>query len=155
MVRSEPGDFLLGRFFLYTFFNSIVLFRWSISPSVKFGSLCHSRNHWISLLLPNWWDFPGDANGKESAYQHRRHKKSGFDTWVRKIPWRRAWQSTPVLLPGESNGQRSQIGGHGVFHKGTGSDHSLEWESDSVIWGRMLCFAFFVSLTHKLILMDF
>ena len=30
-----------------------------------------------------------------------------FDPWVRKIPWRRAWQSTPVFLPGESHGQRS------------------------------------------------
>ena len=26
----------------------------------------------------------------------------GFDPWVGKIPWRRAWQPTPVLLPGES-----------------------------------------------------
>ena len=25
----------------------------------------------------------------------------------RKIPWRRAWQPTPVFLPGESHGQRS------------------------------------------------
>ena len=25
-----------------------------------------------------------------------------FDPWVRKIPWRRAWQPTPVFLPGES-----------------------------------------------------
>ena len=27
--------------------------------------------------------------------------------WVKKIPWRRAWQPTPVFLPGESHGQRS------------------------------------------------
>jgi len=33
--------------------------------------------------------------------------KRGFDPWVRKIPWRRAWQPTPVFLPGESHGQRS------------------------------------------------
>ena len=26
---------------------------------------------------------------------------------IRKIPWRRVWQSTPVFLPGESQGQRS------------------------------------------------
>ena len=26
----------------------------------------------------------------------------GFDPWVRKIPWRRAWQPTPVFLPIES-----------------------------------------------------
>ena len=30
-----------------------------------------------------------------------------FSLWVGKIPWRRAWQSTPVFLPGESHGQRS------------------------------------------------
>ena len=24
------------------------------------------------------------------------------ETWVRKIPWSRAWQPTPVFLPGES-----------------------------------------------------
>ena len=29
-----------------------------------------------------------------------------FDSWVGKIPWRRAWQPTPVFLPGESHGQR-------------------------------------------------
>ena len=32
------------------------------------------------------------------------------ETLVRKIPWRRAWQPTPVFLPGESNGQRSLVG---------------------------------------------
>ena len=25
-----------------------------------------------------------------------------FDPWIGKIPWRRAWQPTPVFLPGES-----------------------------------------------------
>ena len=29
--------------------------------------------------------------------------------WVRKIRWRRAWQPTPVFLPGESHGQRSLV----------------------------------------------
>ena len=28
------------------------------------------------------------------------------DVWVGKMPWRRAWQPTPVLLSGESDGQR-------------------------------------------------
>ena len=27
-----------------------------------------------------------------------------------KTPWRRAWQPTPVFLPGESRGQRSLVG---------------------------------------------
>ena len=30
-----------------------------------------------------------------------------MDLWVRKIPWRRVWLPTPVLLPRESHGQRS------------------------------------------------
>ena len=34
----------------------------------------------------------------------------GFDSWLRKIPWRRKWQPTPVFLPGESHGQRSLEG---------------------------------------------
>ena len=29
---------------------------------------------------------------------------------IGKIPWRRAWQPTPVFLPRESNGQRSLAG---------------------------------------------
>ena len=28
-------------------------------------------------------------------------KRLGFDPWVEKIPWRKAWQCTPVFLPGE------------------------------------------------------
>ena len=33
-----------------------------------------------------------------------------FDCWVGKIPWRRKWQLTPVLLPGKSHGQKSLVG---------------------------------------------
>ena len=33
-----------------------------------------------------------------------------FDPWVRKIPWRREWHPTPVLLPGESHGESSLVG---------------------------------------------
>jgi len=39
-----------------------------------------------------------------------RHKRCRFNPWVRKIPLRRAWQPTPVFLPGESHGQRSLAG---------------------------------------------
>ena len=51
--------------------------------------------------------FPGSSSDKEPICQCRRHKRHGFNPWVRKIPWRRKWQLTPVLLPGESHGQRS------------------------------------------------
>ena len=37
-------------------------------------------------------------------------RRCGFDSWVGKIPWRRAWQPTPVFLPGEPQVQRSLAG---------------------------------------------
>ena len=39
-----------------------------------------------------------------------RLKRRGFDPWVGKIPWRRAWQPTPVFLPEESHGERTLAG---------------------------------------------
>ena len=36
-----------------------------------------------------------------------RSKRPRFNPWVGKNPWRRAWQPSPVFLPGESHGQRS------------------------------------------------
>jgi len=37
-------------------------------------------------------------------------QETRFDPWFGKIPWRKAWQPTPVLLPGEFHGQRSLAG---------------------------------------------
>ena len=51
---------------------------------------------------PSWW-----LRGEESACQCRRH---GFNPWVEKLPWRRKWLPTPVLLPEEFHGQRSLEG---------------------------------------------
>ena len=62
------------------------------------GPSCHFH------LIP---DFPGGTSGKEPACQCRRHKRHGFNPWIGKIPWRRAWQPTPVFLPREFHGQRS------------------------------------------------
>ena len=51
--------------------------------------------------LPRW------LSSKESACWCKRHR---FNPWVRNIPWRRAWQPTPIFLPRESHGQRSLAG---------------------------------------------
>ena len=37
-------------------------------------------------------------------------RRPQFNSWVRKIPWRRTWQPTPVFLPGKSHGQRNLEG---------------------------------------------
>ena len=44
---------------------------------------------------------PDGAIGKEPACQCRRLKRHGFYPRIRKIPWKRAWQLTPVFLPGK------------------------------------------------------
>ena len=54
------------------------------------------------------WGFLGDTSGKRHACQCRGRKRQ-FQSQVRKVPWRRAWQLSPVFLPGES-GQRSLVG---------------------------------------------
>ena len=54
--------------------------------------------------------FPGGASGKEHTCQCRRHKRHGFSRLVEKIPWRRAWQPTPIFLPGESHWQKNLVG---------------------------------------------
>ena len=88
-------------------------------------SLVNPPAHWLFPLSPLFWYwagewrlcfwfqllcFPGGASDKESACQCRRHKRYRFEPWVRKIPWRRKWQPTPVFLPVEFHGQRSLAG---------------------------------------------
>ena len=65
----------------------------------------------LSLLCScNSLGLQGGAVIKNLPANSRRRKRCEFDPWVGKIPWRRAWQPTPVLLPGESHGQRSLVG---------------------------------------------
>ena len=59
----------------------------------------HFSLKWTHSILRG---FPGSTSGKESAQQCRRHKGHSFNPCIRKIPWRRAWQPTPVFMPGES-----------------------------------------------------
>ena len=53
-------------------------------------------------------EFPGGASDKESACQYRKTWRCRFDPWVRKIPWRKKRQPTPVFLPGKSH-QKSLV----------------------------------------------
>ena len=59
----------------------------------------HKHKHRMELL---WW-----LSDKESTCQCKRHR---FNPWIGKIPWRRKWQPTPLLLLGKSHGQRSLVG---------------------------------------------
>ena len=44
-------------------------------------------------------------------------KRLGFGPSVRKIPWRRKWQPTPLFLPGEFHGQGNLVGYSPGGHK--------------------------------------
>ena len=57
--------------------------------------------------LPNsLLDFSSGSDGKASAYNVG---DLGSIPGSGKIPWRRQWQPTPVLLPGKSHGRRSLV----------------------------------------------
>ena len=65
---------------------------------IALNTLCHYFFFFFLMLLeysclrlPRW------LSGKESSCQCRRSKRCGFNPWVGKIPWRRAWQ--PIFLP--------------------------------------------------------
>ena len=58
----------------------------------------HEHNVELKKQVEEDQGFPGGASGKELTCQYRRYKRRRFDPWVRKIPWRRAQQPTPVVL---------------------------------------------------------
>ena len=63
-----------------------------------------------------------------------------FDPWVGKIPWRRKWQSTPVLLPGKSHGQMSLVGYSPRGHR----------ESDMTEWLHFTSWHFYSKYSFKM-----
>ena len=77
----------------YSFHNFSVVFHCSVFISNRAWNSFH-----LALVV------------KEPTCRCRRCKIWGFDPWVGMIPWRRAWQPTPVFLPGEVHGQRSLAG---------------------------------------------
>ena len=66
--------------------------------------------------IPSDLAFPGSTVIKNLP-ANAGDMRCGFDSWVGKIPWRRAQNRSPVFLPGESHGQRS-LGGYSPWgHK--------------------------------------
>jgi len=56
------------------------------------------------------WGFSWWCSIKEFTCDTEDAGDLGFNPWVEKISWRRAWQPTPAFLPGESHGLRSLVG---------------------------------------------
>ena len=134
MLQKEKPDnlhldyFLITRLFLYYW----KLWIWSQILTEKFP---HSHTHTFSLLL-NLCLSNTNIRDRETQRQRRVYpeiliisvsfhrlpwwlrglslcpqcRSPRFDPSVRKIPWRRQWHPTPVLLFGESHGGRSLVG---------------------------------------------
>ena len=95
---------------------------------LSFFSFIHSSHLACDPFQPTQ---PGSASGKEPACQCRKHERSRFNPWVRKIPWRRKWQPTPVFLPGKSHGQRSLAGYSPRGHKESDTIETTQQRSPS------------------------
>ena len=84
--------------YYYYFFNSNLLSSFRESDYSVFASL-------LPLLLPLLW-----IARWQSSCQCRRLKRLRFDSWVRRIPWRRKWQPTALCLLRKSRWQRILAG---------------------------------------------
>ena len=84
-------------------------FEWDAYSHTLVNNIIKSFNGWERGSRGRRYMFMW-LSGKESTFQCRRRKRRGFDPWVRKSPWRRKWQPTPVFLPGKYQGQRNLVG---------------------------------------------
>ena len=98
------SNFALMNLYYFILFFCIILIseKKKCNPKVKLSPVPLDLR-----TLYSTWGFPGGASGKEPVCKCRRCR---LDPWVRKIPWRRSWQPTPVFLPGEAQGERSLAG---------------------------------------------
>ena len=118
-----PGPFLTSFSFIHREENigvgsypvcghTIVLYK------IKIWILFCKHSSILVFLVPKSRVLPSDD--KDIKVQMHKHTTDTINNieesacsageQVRKIPWRRKWQPTPVFLPGESHGQRSLAG---------------------------------------------
>ena len=108
--------------------------RWVITPSWLSGS-------WRSFLYSSSV-YSSHLFLISSASVRRKHWSN---SWVEKIPWRRAWQPIPVFLPGKSHGQRSLMGYRLLGHKKSDRTEVTEQKHAS-----LECVQSFTTLCHPM-----
>ena len=111
---------------------------WTVAYQSPLSMEFSRQEYWSGFLFPSpgelpdpgieyrspTLDFPGGSDGKASVYNAG---DLGFNPWVGKVPWRRKWQSTPVLLLGKSYGQRSLVGYSPRGHKESDTTERLHF----------------------------
>ena len=89
------------------------------------GRFGRETNKWVTAWKCPWW--------LRWSRIYLQNGRPGFDPWVGKIPWRRAWQPTPVFLPGESPWSEEPGGLQSIESQRVGQDwatkHSTVLES--------------------------
>ena len=78
----------------------------------------------------------------------KRHRRDGFDPWVGKIPWRRKWQSSPVLLPEKPHGKRSLVGYGPWGYKELDMTEQLSMHITMLVVGYILAFQSVLDFNH-------
>ena len=96
---TQLNDWTVPHFIMNILFN-ILLIRIYFTCTSKLSFLLVME---IILILLFFWASLV-AQWERNCLPIKRH------LWVRKIPWRRVWLPTPVILPGEFHGQRSLVG---------------------------------------------
>ena len=104
MGEAQQGVGGIYIYQIYTYISAITIHTHTHTHTHThmYGLCCCTTEINCPAGLPRW------LRGERIHLQCRRHKRRGFDPSIRKIPWRRSWQSTQVFLPGESLGERSQ-----------------------------------------------
>ena len=113
LTLCNPVDHNLPAFSAHRILQARIL-KWVAVPSSMGSSWPRDWTHtsYISGIggqIPYHWASQAAPSDKEHICQCQRHKRWGLDPYVGKIPWRRAWESTPVFLLGESHGQRTSV----------------------------------------------
>ena len=84
--------------------------------SVLFLSVLSIYSAMLYKALIHSTKFSGYLRASRTSLQAQTVKRlptmqdTRFNPWVGKIPWRRKWQPTPVLLPGKFHGRRILVG---------------------------------------------
>ena len=113
-LESKPEVFLSGKWVEWQ--HSLPWLIWELKDVYRLP--------WLIWELKDVHRFPGGAGGKEPACQCTWHKRGVFNPWIRKIPLEEGMATTPVVLPGESHGQRSLRGYSPYGCKRAGCDWS-------------------------------
>ena len=88
------------------FSNSICSLHVSVS---HFGNSHKIKNfHYYWVCYDNMASLVTQLGKNLPALQDTQVRS--LNSWVKKIPWRRKWQPTPVLYPREFHGQRNRAG---------------------------------------------